>query len=294
MLIRILPHAALFIANLIYAANYIITKEVIPLHIGAIGMVLIRVASACIVFFLLHALFIREGIQSKKDFFSLAICGLFGVAINQMLFFKGLSLTNPINPAIIMTTTPILVLIASYFVLKEVINSFKILGIFLGVIGALILITMSSNSEFSLNASNAFGDLLVFINALSYGLYLVLVKPLMKKYHPLTIMKWVFFFGVFYVAPFGYEDLKVAEWTSMPSYVFWCMAYIVFLVTVAAYFLNIWSLNILSPTIVSFYIYLQPILASIIAILLDKDQLNATMVFCSILIFLGVYFVSKK
>ena len=290
----LLPHFALFIANLIYAANYIITKEVIPEYVGAIGMVSIRVAFAAIVFTTLHFFLVKEGIKSLKDILRLAVCALFGVAINQMLFFKGLSITNPINPAIIMTTTPILVLVASYFILKEPINKYKVFGVALGIIGAVSLIIISSSAAFEIKGSNAFGDLLVFINAISYGFYLVLVKPLMNRYHPLTIMRWVFCFGIIWVLPFGSSELVVVDWYAIPEMIYLAMLYIVLFVTVGAYFLNIWSLDKLSPTIVSFYIYLQPILASLIAIILGKDSLNSPMILCSIMIFVGVYLVSKK
>ena len=126
----------------------------------------------------------------KSDLFKLALCGLFGVAINQMLFFEGLNLTTPINAAVIMVTNPILVLIMGAFLATEAITKRKILGIALGATGAISLITYGGAVE--LNSDHFWGNIMVLINAASYGVYLVLVKPLMQKYKPITVISWVF------------------------------------------------------------------------------------------------------
>jgi drug/metabolite transporter (DMT)-like permease len=281
-------------ANLIYAGNYTIAKEVMPDYIGAYGMILLRVFVAAFIFTFCHLFFFNEPIKTKKDYAHLLLCALFGVAINQMMFFKGLSMTNPINPAIIMMATPIMVLIASFFLLKESLGWKNILGISLGVIGSVSLIISSASESYGLEQSNALGDVLVLINACSYGIYLVIVKPLIKKYHPITVMRWVFTFGLFIVIPFGSPDLLEVNWGIIDFRVWVCIAYVLVFVSVLAYFFNSWALVRVSPTLVSFYIYLQPVLAGVIAVSLGKDSLNLPMIICAFVIVVGVYFVSKK
>ena len=183
-------HVALFLVALIYGANYTIAKDVMGQgYLDPLPFILLRVSSGAALFWIFHRLLIRESI-AKKDILRLALCGLFGVALNQMLFFSGLNRTTPINASLIMTTTPILVLVASAVYLGERITPVKILGISLGALGAGLLIAYGERLNFGEGWK---GDLLVFLNASCYGIYLVVVKKLMKRYHPLTVVKWVFY-----------------------------------------------------------------------------------------------------
>ena len=207
----VLAHISLFVANLIYAVNYTFAKDVMPDFIQPSGFILLRVIGAVTLFSLVYFLFMNEKVD-KKDILRLAICGVFGVAINQLLFFEGLNLTTPINAAIIMTINPVLVLMMSSLILFEKINIRKGIGIALGLIGASTLII--NGGDLSGNTGYMLGNMFIFINAASYGLYLVLVKPLMQKYHPITVMFYVFSFGLLYVLPFGYSELTVVQWDS--------------------------------------------------------------------------------
>jgi drug/metabolite transporter (DMT)-like permease len=285
-----LAHLALFGANLIYGINYTVAKEVMPEYILPFGFIFCRVTGALILFWLLHALFYREKIE-KKDVPRLMLCGLFGVSINQLLFFKGLNLSLPINASIIMTTNPIMVLIMATMIAKERLTWLKALGVGLGISGALLIITFKQG--FQLGASTWFGDLLIFINATSYGLYLVIVKPLMKKYKPITIIKWVFLFGYIAVFPIGWNEFTQIQWSEMPVVVIWETVYVIVATTFLAYLFNIYALKVLSPTVASSYIYLQPVLAGIFAVWLGRDYITWLKVVAAVLIFLGVYLVSK-
>lgn len=287
---QIKAHLLLFLANLIYGANYTIAKEVMPDYILPFGFILLRVIGAMVLFWSLHFFMAKEQII-KKDLGKLAICGLFGVAINQLLFFKGLNLTSPINAAIIMTINPVMVLLFAAFMIREAITFRKSLGIILGLSGAAIVILQ--NSSMSLSSEAQMGNLYVFINATSYACYLVLVKPLMLKYHPITIIKWVFLFGFIYVLPFGYTELSEVNWSSLPISIIWCIGFVVIGTTFLAYLLNIMALRDLSPSIVSYYIYLQPLLASLIAVGLEKDEFDLQKIISTILIFVGVFLVSS-
>ena len=287
----VLAHISLFVANLIYAINYTFAKDVMPDFIQPSGFILLRVTGAVTLFSLFYFLFVNEKVE-KKDIIRLAICGVFGVAINQLLFFEGLNLTTPINAAIIMTINPVLVIIMSALILFEKINIRKGIGIALGLVGASTLIlnggSVSGNTNFML------GNMFVFINAASYGLYLVLVKPLMQKYHPITVMFYVFGFGLLYVLPFGYTELLAVDWGSFPTIIIWEVLFVVVCTTVIAYLLNSSALKLLNPSTVSIYIYLQPVLATLFAIFRGSDSLDEMKIISALIIFVGVYLVSVK
>ena len=282
-------HIALFIVNLIYALNYTIAKDVMPGYIEPSGFILLRVLCGVFLFSFFYLLFIKESVE-KKDFFRLALCGLFGVAINQLFFFEGLNLTTPINAAIIMTVNPVLVIIISALLIGEKITVKKIIGIVLGIIGAGALILNSGSVSFD----NDFfiGNILVLINATSYAIYLVLVKGLMKKYNPLTVMFFVFLFGLFFVLPFGYQDLNSINLDSFTNDIYLKILFVVVCTTFIAYLLNAFALKSLNPSIVSIYIYLQPVLASVIAILYNSDTIDYIKIVSSIFIFIAVFLVS--
>ena len=225
-------HLALFSVALIYGANYSIAKVVLDdNYIQPIGFILMRNISALIFFWLFHSLYIKEKVE-KKDFPLLLLCGIFGVAINQIFFFSGLKFTTPINASLIMLTTPILVLITSAIILKEKITYQKVFGIALGILGATLLVVYGK--QLSFEQSQLKGDLMIMINATSYGIYLVIVKKLLNKYNPFTVIKWVFTFGILFVFPLGIQDLLVTEWSSFPNTVWLAVGYVLFFTTILA------------------------------------------------------------
>lgn len=284
-------HGALFFVSVIYGANYSVGKVIVPDLIGPFGVIFFRVVVAGILFWILEWLTVEGKIISRKDFFRLAWCGLFGVAGNQLMFFKGLSITTPINASLMMLTTPVLVLILSYFILSERITFIKLLGIALALLGATLLV---GGTDFSFNSSTVLGDIFIFLNACSYGIYLVLAKPLMQKYNPLTIVKWIFLFGSVIVIPFGINEVFILNWTNLPPYFYYSLAFIVIGTTFLAYLLNAWGLQHVNASVVSVYIYLQPILAVVFAFFIRGDKLTIEKIILSLFIFTGVYLVSKK
>lgn len=255
------------------------------------GFILIRAIGAVILFWGL-ALFISKEKLDKKDIGRIALSGLFGVALNQLCFFNGLSLTTPISASVIMTVNPIMVLILSSIALKVPLTWPRIVGISLGMAGALFLITRGGNLSSLFNSDAALGNLLVLLNAASYAAYLVTVKPLMTKYKSITVIKWVFLFGMFYVIPFGLTQFMAVDWVAMPSLIYWEIAFVIVFTTFLAYLLNIYALKIVTSTTVSFYIYLQPLVATIAALAMGLDTLSATLLISASLIFSGVYMVS--
>jgi drug/metabolite transporter (DMT)-like permease len=290
-------HLALLAANIIYGVNYSIAKLAMPSYIKPFGFILLRASGAMVLFWIVSGLFIREKVD-KKDIPRLAILGFFGVALNQMLFFKGLSMTTPSNAAIIMVSNPIITIILASLFLRERLSSFKLIGVLLGAAGVVLLL---SDHKFSFGSDTFVGDLLVLINSTSWAVYLILVKPLMMKYNTFTIVKWVFLFGFIYVLPFSYNEFTEVNWSELPHKIWWAILFVVIATTFIAYILNTYALRALSPAVVSAYIYLQPFLAALFALyvvpLFDPtaqlDSITVPKVISALLIFTGVYLVSK-
>jgi drug/metabolite transporter (DMT)-like permease len=301
-------HLALFIVGAIYAGNYVVAKGIMPDVVGPSGFIVLRVVGGSVMFLLTMALtgfFNREPRIFEKidrqDWWRFILCGLTGVAINQLCFFNGLSLTSPINASLIMTITPIFVLLVSSVLLGSIITKRKLFGIFIGGLGAAMLLVYSAEDIGSdnLSGSSMLGDTFILINALSYGIYLVVAKPLMKKYRPLTVVTWVFIIGTVFVIPVGWDQTTQIIWSELaPSHIR-SIAYVILGTTFLAYLLNIIALNRVAPVVVSIYIYLQPLLVLVLVGILaflgvseyHKD-INLMTGVCAVAIFTGVWLVS--
>jgi len=283
-------HSILLFVTLIYGANYTVAKIPMPEYLEPFGFILLRVACATTLFFLFSKATGSEKVN-KKDFGLLFLCGFFGVATNQLLFFKGLSLTTPINASVIMTTSPISVLLTAYILGKEKLTWLKIAGVIVGATGAYLLITKDGAT---LGEGTFLGDLLVLINGVSYAVYLVIVKPLMAKYKATTVIKWVFLFGWIIIIPFGVEEFSRVEWSNLPAVVWFSIAFVILMGTFTVYLLNVWALKYVNSSVVGIYMYLQPVFATFIAFLVRGDQLDWLTAVYSLIIMMGVYLVSKK
>ncbi|RLD84396.1 MAG: EamA/RhaT family transporter [Bacteroidetes bacterium] len=284
-------HLAVIGANIIFGVNYVVAKGIMPDYLLPRPIIFLRVAGATLIFWLVSLFFPKEKI-ARNDMIRLAVCAVFGIAVNQILFFEGLNLSTPINAAVIMVTIPIMVLVFGHFIIGDKISRNKLLGILFGFAGAVYLILQGG--MISLNTSTSLGNLLIFLNASSYALFLVLVKPLMAKYSPLTVMKWVFLFGFIYITPFTFPLLLASDFSSIPPNIWMSISYVVVFTTVLAYFLNNYSLKTISPTMNSAYIYLQPLLATVVALSVGKDKLTYIEVLAAASIFIGVYFVNFR
>ncbi len=277
--------------SLIYGLSFTIAKDVMPAYVKPFGFILLRVTGAALLFWLLSFFGPKEKIQ-PKDFPRIVAAAFFGVALNMLTFFKGLSFTSPISAAVIMVTTPIIVLTLSAIIMKERIKMRKIIGILLGLLGTGFLILYGKSVG---NASNAMlGNLLVFINAVSYGFYLILVKKLMDKYNAFTFVKWIYTFGFLMVIPFGWNEYQQIQWQQLPLTILWEIGFVVVFTTFFTYLFNLVSMRELKPITVAVFIYLQPLFATVFAMALGKDQLTWVKVAAAVLIFVGVFLVTKK
>ncbi|MES2545297.1 MAG: DMT family transporter [Bacteroidota bacterium] len=279
------------LVSLIYGVTFTIAKDVMPLYINAYGFILLRVGGSVILFWLVWLFAPKEKI-ALTDFPRIAAAAFFGVALNMLTFFKGLSYTSPISASVIMVTTPIIVLILSAIIMKERMLKRKVFGIILGLVGTAFLILYGKSIGNATNAS--LGNLLVFINAVSYGFYLIIVKKLMDKYNAFTFVKWIYLFGFIFVLPFGWNEFQTVNWAIVPTDIYWKIGFVVVFSTFLTYLLNLLSMKELKPTTVAVFIYLQPLFATVFAIGLGKDDLSLIKLISATMIFAGVYLVTQK
>ena len=277
--------------SLIYGVTFTIAKDVMPQYMGAYGFIVLRVGG-CVILFWLAWLFMPKEKIAMADFPRILAAAFFGVALNMLTFFKGLSYTSPISASVIMVTTPIIVLILSAFIMKERMQSKKVIGIVLGLAGTAALILYGKSVHNAPNAS--LGNFLVFVNAASYGFYLILVKKLMDRYNAFTFVKWIYLFGFVMVLPFGLNEFNAVDWQSIPEMIWWKIGFVIIFSTFLTYLLNLLTMKTLKPVMVAVFIYLQPLFATVFAIGLGKDELTWVKILSAVMVFAGVYLVTQK
>ena len=289
-------HIALLSVNIVYGANYLIAKGLMPNKMEASALVFLRIAGAGILFFILKA-FIKESVD-RKDIPRLALCGFLGVATNQYFSMNGLSLTSPVDAAIIITAMPIYTVIISRFLLKEPFTSRRVLGITIGGLGAILLIYLGNSG---LGTGSIKGNVFIAINALAFAFYLVIVKPMMSKYKPVTVIIWTFFFGFIFMFPLCISPLLNTDFAAFEFTNWISLIYVVVGPTFLAYLLNMFALQYVKPTVSSSYIYVQPAVAMILVALVSylvvdsqyQGDITISKLLCCILIFIGVYLISS-
>ncbi|MDA8547486.1 DMT family transporter [Flavobacteriaceae bacterium] len=287
---RYLALIAAFLATSIYGINHTVAKEVMPIYIGSSGFIMLRLLGATLIFWLISLFTPNEKIE-KKDFLKILLASILGMCVNMLAFFRGLELSTPINSGIIITLSPVLVLILSYFFLKEKVTFKKIIGILIGFSGAVFLILNSSKT--GINAPNIpLGNSFFLLNASAYAGYLIVIKPLTSKYNIFTLMKWLFLIGLVLSTPITFNQFVEVNWTELPWFAIWRMAYVVIGTTFLTYLFNIYALKTLSPTTVGSFIYLQPIITIGFALITGNDVLDTTKMFSCLLVFIGIYLVS--
>lgn len=289
---RLLALLAATAASTIYGINHTIAKGLMPTIIGPFGFILLRVTGAALLFWIISVWYPSEKID-RKDLPKMIACAIFGMVLNMNMFFKGLELSTPINSSVVITLSPVLLLVLSAFFLKEKITWLKSIGIGLGLIGALLLILFGAKTQ--PNAPNIpLGNIFFIVNATSYAFYLVLVKPLVSKYSSITLMKWFFLFAVIMNIPIGISQFSEVAWTQLVFSEIWKLAFVVVGTTFLTYLFNIYALKQLSPSTIGAFIYLQPLLASVFAIIMGADSLTPLRILAAVLIFTGVYLSQRK
>jgi len=282
---------AAFLATIVYGLNYTIAKDVMPDFVKPNGFILLRVLGALILFWV-AGFFVKKEKIDRKDYITIFLAGLFGAGLNMLTFFIGLEKTTPINASVITVMVPIIVFVISVIFLKEQLIKHRIVGVIIGLTGAIVLIVYGHHA-----AENApdivTGNIFVFFNAIFYSLYLIIVKKLIGKYNPLTFVKWIYLCGFIIVLPFGFNDFLEIDWVSMPTNIWYSILFVVIGTTFLTYILNLFALTKLKPTTVSAFVYLQPVVATVFALLMKSDTLDVIKITAVVFIFVGVYLVSK-
>ena len=290
---KIQGHIAMLFTSLIFAVNIPLSKNLMPDWMSPLGLTYSRFAFGAMAFWLV-SLFLKSEKVTRKDMGKLFLGSFLGVGINQAAFITGLQMTSATNASIVITITPILAMIISFFILKEPITFKKAGGVVLGLIGVLSIILTSEIAASGREAS-IIGDLLCVMSSLSYALFLVLTRGISKRYSSVTIMKWMFLFSALMFLPFGYKDVLSAKIFVEGSLVAWS-SYMYLLVgaTFITYLLIPVAQKQIRPTTIGMYNYLQPLVASYIAIMLGQDTFSWTKLLAALLIFAGVYFVTTS
>ncbi len=289
-------HLAILGANMLYGAGFSVAKIVMPSLVQPRAFILMRVVVACLLLWLTVALLGRGSsfrTLERSDKVRVLLGGLFGVGLNMELFFEGLALTEAFHAALIMLTTPILVMVFSSLFLGRRFGWYQVSGLLLGVSGALILVSTGAESQTSSAPNILLGDLLIFLNATSYAIYLVVIKPVMDKRASLQVITWVFTVGMLLVVPVGLAEFREIDFGVFQAADWSALAFVVIGVTYFTYLWNAYGIKILSPLITGMYIYTQPVFAALISMLFFHESLTIYKVLASILIGAGVWLVNK-
>lgn len=280
------------ITNLLFGINFSVVKYISPALIKPFGLNFIRVSVAVVLFWLLYSLKPSKAGIDKKDIPRFLLCALTGVAINQLLFIKGLTLTTPIHGALLILVTPVFILLLAFVLKTEKITLLKLTGLSLAICGAVLLILSRENT--SIGSNMLLGDLLIVINAVSYAFYFLLVKPLMQKYSPVHVIRWVFSFGLIMIIPFCWQQFAEVQWSLFAASHYAALIFVVIGATFLAYYFTVYGLQHLTPAAAGSYIYLQPVFSAIVSALFFKEELSPYKLIAAALIFTGVYFVNRK
>jgi drug/metabolite transporter (DMT)-like permease len=289
---RLNAHLAVLLANIFFGINFITIKSIVPLKISAPALNMRRVAGSSILFWILFLIKPSKPGINRKDILLFILCALLGVALNQALFVKGLSLTSAIHASLLMLVTPILIIFIAAWLLKEKITFLKITGVIAGISGSGILILMKDASHTAINI--ILGDALIILNAVAYAFYLVIVRPLMLRYTAIHVVRWVFTFGLLFMIPYGWHDFSVTQWQNFTVANWLCFAFVINGATFFAYLFNIYGISVIGASATGSYIYTQPVFAAIIAMVFTGETYDWLKLAAAILIFSGVYMVNYK
>ena len=285
-------HIAVLIANLIFGAGYAVIKTITPSYLAPFSLNVVRVVVSLILFWSLLLFKPSRASIDKKDIPLFILCGITGVAINQIMFVKGLSLTSAIHSSLLSLATPIFITIIALWLIKENFSINKFFGLALGIGGATLLVLAKDVQ--SSNSSSLLGDMFVLINAVSYAFYMVIVRPLMEKYNALHVLRWVFTFGAIFILPIALPDFIATDWSVFGIAQWAALAFVVLFVTFLSYLFTVYGLQELGPSVTGAYIYTQPVFATIIAMVFAGEHFTMIKALAAVLIFSGVYLVNRK
>ena len=283
-------HIAVLCTNLFFAANFSLVKMISPTLVGPLAVNVLRASICVVLFWIVWSFGKTSAAIRKKDLGRFLLCALTGVALNQILFIKGLTLTSTIHASFLMLVTPLVVTLFAVWILKESFTAIKALGLLLGIGGATFLILQKESSDQAPNY--LLGDFLIIVNAISYSVYFILVKPLMQNYSPLHVIRWVFTLGVLMILPVGWKETMEINWAGFEWQHYAALATVIFTGTFLAYYFNAYGIQHIGAGATGTYIYTQPVFAVLIATFFLDESFSWQKALAASLIFSGVYLVS--
>ena len=295
-LMKLKGHSSMLGANVMWGLMSPVAKFVMVG--GAVTPLVVtdlRITGAMVLFWI-ASFFQKPERVAPKDLLKLLGASLLAIVFNQGCFIFVVGLTSPVDASIITTSMPLLAMVLAAIYLKEPITGKKVLGIAVGATGALLLILGSHQVSEAKAAGNHYiwGDLLVLLAQFSYALYFVLFKNFVNKYSLITIMKWMFTYAFICALPFSYNDLLHTEWKSLQNTEIGALVFIVVGSTFISYVLIVIGQKNLRPTVAGMYNYVQPLVASIVAVCWGMDTFNFVKIISVALIFGGVYLVTNS
>jgi drug/metabolite transporter (DMT)-like permease len=285
-------HLAMVTATILFGVNYWIAKGLMPDYLQPMQIIFFRVSGAMLIAWLLRFIMLdaKEHTIERADIPRLILSSLLGVAANQILFFKGLSISTPVDTAIINALNPVLVLVFSAFLVKEKLNTWRWVGVIAGATGAMLLVL--AGGKVGHESWFMSGNILILLNTASWSLYLIVSRPLMVKYHPLVLMQWIFSIGFLAVFPFTISQTLEVDISSFNLKTWLSILYIILGTTFLAYFFINYSLKRLSAPVVAYYTYLQPVLVATIGIIMFNGEITFVKIISCLLIFAGIYLIN--
>ena len=284
-------HILILITNILFAVNMPISKYLLPAHVPPEGLTIMRMAFACVMFWIVSLFTVKEKVP-LKDLGMLFVCALCGVGINQGLFIVGLNRSSPVDASIIATAVPIFVLLLAAVILKEPITRKKSFGVFMGVSGGLLLVFSSTHAIDSISSLD--GDMMMIVSGLMYAIYLVLSKPLSLRYSSVTMMKWMFLFAAVAAVAIYYRPLAEVDYAALAPRTWAGIGYVVVCSTFLSYFMVPVGQRYLRPTVVSMYNYVQPLVAVLFTVAVGLDTFGFTKGVAALCVFAGVWLVTKS
>ena len=284
-------HLFALTANILWGLMAPIGKSALA-EFSPLSVTTFRMVGAAGCFWLLSLCCKREQVD-HRDMLKIFFAALFALVFNQGVFIFGLSMTSPIDASIVTTTLPIVTMVVAAVYLKEPVTNKKVLGIFVGAMGALILIMSSQGTGKGSNGSIV-GDLLCLIAQVSFSIYLTVFKGLSQKYSPITLNKWMFVYASMCYIPFSYHDVAAIRWEEVSAPALWQIGYVVVGGSFLAYICIMTAQRLLRPTVVSMYNYMQPIVASVVTVVIGMATFNLEKGIAIALVFLGVYIVTQS
>ena len=287
---KLSPHLALLGVQVFFGTLPVIGKVVLKV-MPAVSLVGARIGIAAVVLFFFQRFRGNLRLEDPKDYWRLAILSLFGVTFNQLLFIGGLSLTKASNTSLLAVTIPIFALTVSSILGVEKLRAIAVAGIVLAAVGVIFLID-PRNASFS--SETTLGDLMIIVNSLSYGIYVAISKKTITRNGALKSITWIFIFASIICVPLGSYSLYSAGAEAIGPMIWMLVLYIGLMATAAPYLLNAWALARVDPSVVAVYVYLQPLIGFAMAIVFLGEKLDLKVVIAAVLIFAGLYLVTKK